>query len=72
VQLAILKLSAGGVHRVSELVALARKDFRDVLGPAEYPQQLALGFTGLDRLPDAERRRIQEEDRAQYLEWLRS
>jgi len=72
VQLAILKLAEGQADRVPGLVELAALDFRDVVAPAEYPRQLALGFTGLGALPGAERRRVEREDHQQYLAWLAS
>ena len=72
VQLAVLKLSDGRAERVASLVKLAELDYRDILSPAEYPRQDALGFTGVGALPEAERQRVIEEDLAQYLAWLRS
>ena len=72
VQLAILKLSAGRAERVPSLVKLAKLDYRDILSPAEYPRQDALGFTAVGALSETERHRMVQEDRAQYLAWLRS
>jgi hypothetical protein len=39
VQLAIIKLSDGQLWKLRELVQQARKDFRDVLYPAQAPEQ---------------------------------
>jgi hypothetical protein len=39
VQLAIIKLSDGQLWKVRDLVQKARKDFRDVLFPAQSPEQ---------------------------------
>ena len=39
VQVAILKLSAGSEAKVREYVAAARRDYRDVLFWAEYPEE---------------------------------
>ena len=72
VQLAVLKLSAGRAESVPSLIELAKLDYRDVLSPAEYPRQDALGFIGLEALSETERQRLVQEDRAQYLAWLRS
>ncbi|HKN66678.1 MAG TPA: hypothetical protein VJW73_10395 [Gemmatimonadaceae bacterium] len=72
VQLAVLKLSAGRAESVPSLVQLAKLDYRDVLAPAEYPRQDAHGFASLDALSETERQRLVQEDRAQYLAWLRS
>jgi hypothetical protein len=71
-QLAVLKLADGHTDRVLELVTLARSDFRDVVAPAEYPQQTTLGFASYAGLPEAERARLAQEDRAQYLAWLQA
>lgn len=70
VQLAILRLAAHRPERIPEWVALARQDYRDVLSPAEYPRQHALGFVGMERLDEAERTRVIAEDRAEYEAWL--
>src|SRR5947208_16314051 len=42
VQLAILKLSAGNEEKVCEFVAVAKRDYRDVLFWAEYPEEARL------------------------------
>jgi hypothetical protein len=68
--LAVLKLSAGSVDRVRELVSLARSDFRDVVAPAEYPEFMKIGFVGMDRLAPEEMRQLREWDWRQYHEWL--
>jgi hypothetical protein len=39
VQLAIVKLSAGQTDRVEELIAAAKREYRDVLMWAEYPEE---------------------------------
>ena len=39
VQLAILKLSEGSEHKLREYVAVAKRDYRDVLFWAEYPEE---------------------------------
>lgn len=72
VQLAVLKLAAGDAGQVREWVGVALTDFRDVLAQAEYPRQTAIGFIGMDRLPQAERDRILREDEAQWQAWLAS
>ena len=41
-QLAILKLSAGNEEKVCEFVAVAKRDYRDVLFWAEYPEEARL------------------------------
>jgi len=42
VQLAILKLSEGNEEKLREFVAVAKRDYRDVLFWAEYPEEARL------------------------------
>ncbi|HEY2625462.1 MAG TPA: hypothetical protein VGI41_01790 [Candidatus Udaeobacter sp.] len=42
VQVAILKLSGGSEEKVREYVAVAKRDYRDVLFWAEYPEESRL------------------------------
>ena len=42
VQLAILRLSEGSEEKLRELVAVAKRDYRDVLFWAEYPEEAKL------------------------------
>ena len=42
VQLAILKLSAGTGEKLREFLAVAKRDYRDVLVWAEYPEKSRL------------------------------
>src|SRR5438309_8849470 len=42
VQLAILKLSAGSEEKLREFVAVAKRDYRDVLFWAGYPEEARL------------------------------
>lgn len=42
VQVAILKLSAGSEEKVREHLAVAKRDYRDVLFWAEYPEESKL------------------------------
>ena len=42
VQLDILKLSAGSEEKLREFVAVAKRDYRDVLFWAEYPEEARL------------------------------
>jgi hypothetical protein len=42
VQLAILRLSAGNEDKIREYVAIAKRDYRDVLLWAEHPQEARL------------------------------
>ena len=42
VRLAILKLSAGSEQKIREYVAIAKKDYRDVLFWADHPEEAKL------------------------------
>jgi len=71
VQLAILKLSGGQRDKLPELVRMAKRDYRDVIAYAEYPEQMQLGFVGMDKLSPHERKAIKRRDNKQYRKWLR-
>jgi hypothetical protein len=49
VRLAILKLSAGSAKKVREYVAIAKKDYRDVLFWADHPEEARLTPAGRKR-----------------------
>jgi hypothetical protein len=73
VRLAILKLCEGRRDRVTELVAAAKRDYRDVLLWAEYPAEGQALWSARAHLSEEERRRLEalrEQDRRQYQEWL--
>jgi len=69
VRLAALKLAAGDIERLRAAIETARRDFRDVLALAEYPEysRLVRPSAGLSQ---AERQRIVDADWRQYSEWL--
>ena len=68
--LAILKLSHGDVDELRKQVATAKEDYRDVLGPAEYPGFHRIGFVGVDRLSQEQATKLIEDDWKQYQSWL--
>lgn len=70
VHLAILKLCQGDLEQLPELVAMAKRDYRDVLAYAEYPEEIRLGFVEMGKLSPEEARAVRQRDRAQYLKWL--
>jgi hypothetical protein len=70
VQLAALKLAQGSVEKLGALVESAKRDYRDVLAWAEYPNYHKIGFR-VRELPNRERRRIIDSDWKQYDGWLR-
>jgi hypothetical protein len=51
------------------MVALAKSDYRDALAAAEYPHELRA--SGRIEPSAAEMDRIRQEDRRQYLDWIR-
>lgn len=72
VHLAALKLSPGSLDGLRRSVETAKLDYRDVLAPAEYPEEDQLGFAEMGRLDEAARDEVRERDRRQYEAWLRS
>jgi len=82
VHLAIIKLSEGKLWRVRELVRLAKKDPRDVLFPAEAPEQFRRlrdnppAFWGELRdykdYSPAKQAAMNKRDHRQSLDWLTS
>ena len=69
VQLAILMLSHGDLNRLRQLTKLAKGDYRDVLGEAEYPEESEASSTTTS---SEEMDAIRKRDRHQYEAWLRS
>ena len=66
VQLAVLKLANGSVAGLRREMDVAKCDYRDVLGPAEYP-----GYRwDAGKLSESERTKIIEADWKQYRDWL--
>ena len=69
VQLAALKLAQGSVEKLRPLVEDAKRDYRNVLVWAEYPNYHKIGFRARE-LPIQEQRRIIDSDWKQYKGWL--
>ena len=70
VHLAILKLSEGNLSKLPELVAMAKRDYRDVIAYAEYPEQMKLGFVKMRELSPEQRKALKKRDAKQYTQWL--
>ena len=70
VHLAILKLSEGQRDELPKLVKMAKRDYRDVLAYAQYPEQMRLGFVGMKKLSAEERESLKGRDKKQYRKWL--
>lgn len=69
VQLATLKLAAGNLQELRRYVEWAKCDWRDVLGPAEYPRYEKKMFS-IEKLSPEERQKIIDADWKQYSDWL--
>jgi hypothetical protein len=72
VHLAILKLSDGQKERLPELVAMAKRDYRDVIAYAEYPEQMKMGFIKMRQLSTNERKALKKRDVKQYADWMKN
>jgi hypothetical protein len=75
VRLAILKLAEGDAAQLPALVATAKRDYRDVLMWAEYPEQGRATWAWRANLTQADQDRLRElrrRDREQYEAWLRA
>ena len=68
-RIAVLKLAAGDVTRLRVAMETAKKDYRDVLAPAEYPEYLRAIGPSSSMTPE-EIERIVDADWEQYSEWL--
>src|SRR5262245_11258595 len=69
VRLAVLKLTAGDITRLRYELEGAKCDYRDVLGPAEYPGYTKRMFR-IGELAQDEQQRIIDADWRQYQDWL--
>jgi len=72
-RLAILKLCEARSERVIELVAVAKRDYRDVLMWAEYPSEGQALWAVRPDLSNEDRLRLEDlrrRDRQQYQDWL--
>ena len=72
-QLAILKLAQGKLDEVHTLANYAKRDYRDVLMWAEYPEEGRALWTLSSHLSPEQRDELEHvrgRDRAQYLAWL--
>ena len=67
VQLAILKVASTGIEKIKEWTDIAKRDYRDVLASAEYPNQL---IAPTWRLPSSERKVIEDKDEEQFRRWI--
>ena len=68
-RLAVVKLAGGSLAEFRRQVEVA-KDWRDVLSPAESPEENKQGFA-FTKLDEETRRNVRARDRQQYDDWLR-
>ena len=71
VQLAALKLANGQLEALRTHIDTAVQDFRDVLGPAEYPEYSKMVAFRVRNLPVPDEQRIIDSDWKQYEDWMR-
>jgi hypothetical protein len=69
VQLAVLKLANGSLEKLRSNLESAKRDYRDILAYAEYPEYLKKGLR-IRELPADEELRIIDNDWRQYEAWL--
>lgn len=69
-RLAVVKLAGGSLAELRRQVEVAKQDWRDVLGPAKYPEAMKLGLVEASKLAEEARQQLEARDRRQYEEWL--
>ena len=69
VVLGCMKCAARDVENLKRNLGEASGYYREILGEAEYPNWIKKMFR-IERLSEAEKEKIIEKDKAQYLDWL--
>ena len=69
VRLAVLKLAGGDIQVLRREIDVAKRDYRDVLAYAEYPEYMKK-VSPSAKLTEVERKMIIRADRTQYQSWL--
>jgi len=70
VKAAVLKLANGKLQALRKAMEAAKRDYRDVLLPAEYPEYGRRRITSVRKLEGDERDRVINSDWDQYKAWL--
>ena len=70
VRLAALKLAEGSLQKLRMAIDRAKRDYREVLAPAEYPKFTQHGVRK-GRSSSLERQQLYSDDWQQYERWLR-
>ena len=69
VRLAVLKLAGGDIQTLRREIDVAKRDYRDVLAYAEYPEYMKK-VSPSSNLTELERKKIILADWMQYQSWL--
>jgi hypothetical protein len=73
VHLACLKLVHDDLQSLQRQISVAKFDYRDVVGAAEYPEVFKIGFVGMEKLNASDPSALEElyrRDWEQYQSWL--
>ncbi len=70
VKVAVLKLANGNLHALRIAMDVAKRDFRDVLIAAEYPEYGRQTSLSSQTLEGTEKEQVIERDWEQYKAWL--
>lgn len=71
VRLAILKLANGDIDSLKRFIETAKRDYRDVLAYAEYPEYMQHSPANIAESKPEAVQKIIDEDWRQYQDWLR-
>ena len=69
VRLAALKLAHGDIEELKRFIGADKKDYRDVIAPAEYPSY-SKNRLGAEEEDNDVRQKIIQKDWEQYTNWL--
>ena len=73
VHLACLKLADGDFQSLHRQISVAKSDYRDVVGAAEYPEVFKIGFVGMEKMNASDPSALEQlyrRDWEQYQSWL--
>ena len=68
VHVAILKLSEGDRDKLLANLEIAKRDYRDILAYAEYPEEMTRDTWKMNNADEV--KQIRDRDRQQYEDWL--
>jgi hypothetical protein len=70
VRLAVVKAAGGILEELHRQIGIAKRDWRDVINSAEYPEAVKLGYINYGQLNREGRSELEARDRQQYEAWL--